>query len=389
MPFAATLAPLLPGARQTLLLRAALQPGEAGGRAWREWCATVGDPTSAWKADRGAVSCWLPLLYETLRGNGESIGRDVEPYLKAAQLREELRADTCHKILATVLRERGEVPILVLPNTELATTVYPRRGLRHVHAIELLVEPGKLDVSHKRLVDGNLAQRVTPISPSSTTIELRHPSGLPIVLQSQPLRTPGWALPANELWARRRAAPFATANVYVLSPADALLHVCAAVIGSPARTTLQWVCDAWYLVTAGEGIDWDTFLAVAERSNLAPPLSVLLDYLGGELKAPIPAGVVKSLGTAAERSPRIAWELAWQSLRRSSSIGAATMLRQADSWRARTALLKWIVLPSGDCLRRMAEIPAGWPLPLVYVCRPLRYAARRMRQLLRGPAAAQ
>src|SRR5580658_7002175 len=89
-PLADTLRLMMPCAPTTLLLQAALLQGDAVLEVWSKWRRTIEDPKAFLASDRVGIKRHLPLLYRNLVANRVDVGRDLEPYFRAARAREEL-----------------------------------------------------------------------------------------------------------------------------------------------------------------------------------------------------------------------------------------------------------------------------------------------------------
>ena len=75
----------MPCASTTLLLQAALLQGDAAGKAWSRWRETVPNPKAFLASDRVGIKRHLPLLYRNLTAHRVDVGRDLEPYFRAAR----------------------------------------------------------------------------------------------------------------------------------------------------------------------------------------------------------------------------------------------------------------------------------------------------------------
>src|SRR5687768_39468 len=140
-PLADTLRVVLPTDRETWLLRACLQSGQAARSAWQTWRSLTNLSPAELVRDDGALKGLLPLLFTSLRQNQVPLERELLTILRTAHLREELRAESFRRIYEATLAQlaRAEIPSLLLKGAALAATVYPSAALRHTHDVEILV----------------------------------------------------------------------------------------------------------------------------------------------------------------------------------------------------------------------------------------------------------
>jgi hypothetical protein len=178
------------------------------------------------------------------------------------------------------------------------------------------------------------------------------------------------------IWARSQLHVVADVPVRILSPADALLHICGHASYDLSRESPRWVCDAWFLIDRYQNLDWEVLLHSAARSRLALPLSVMLDYLAEELQAAIPSGVLTRLHAIASQAETVECELALWGARSGTRVRLRDILILARDWHTRTCILKWLLFPSPAYLRSIQQMPQFWLLPFYYAYRLLRYTIR-------------
>jgi len=387
-PFSDILSVLLPTSRQTSFLRACLYSGDAGREASEAWLCQ-GDATKDDLKDEGVKSL-LPLLFSACQRNKVEVDTEFLTLLRTASLREELRTKTYRRICQNVLSTltAAGMPIIALKGAVLAETVYDHPALRHSHDIDILL--GENDPSRALSLLSSLG--FAPLRPAGDpewqNIQFIHQSGLPLALHHHPFHVPLHNAAQADMWARSQTQVVADVPVRTLSPADALLHLCGHASYCPSRTSLRWVCDAWFLIERYPSLDWDILLDCVVRSRLALPLSVMLGYVAEELRAPIPATFLDRLRTAASQSNTIERELALWGVRAGGRIRFKNLVRMPHDWRTRAFVLKWLFLPSPAYLRSVRQIPRAWPLAFFYAYRPLQYVLRcarlRRQSYLRG-----
>jgi len=364
------LGPLLPDARQTSFLRACVTDDAAA--AWARWRGAAGDEGPALRRELAAFGSLLPLLRFNLERNGVAVEGSLATLLRTAQLTEELRWDRYRAICASafdVLHEAAG-PFVVLKGAALAETVYPFPVLRHSDDVDLLLHAA--DLPRAAAACGARGWQPTPPSDPPSVYHwplLRHESGLPLELHFR-LLPPFYTLPHADLWARADRAAIAARDVAVLSPADALLHVCAhAMLGGP---NVRWVPDAWFIVQRHADLSWPLLLSTARASRLALPLYLALSYLAQEIGLPVPADALESLRASAART-----DVRGRSAIRLGIPPPAGTAREiwasgSSAWRRLGMLLRRAFPPPLEYALR--HDLRWWQLPAAYVRRLARHA---------------
>ncbi len=374
-----TLSVLLPTPDQTSFLRACLHAGESGRTAWDTWRQRVGDPKTAFRDDAVGIKRLLPLLFTALQRSGAVVDPELLPYLRAAYISEELRSTTyrrvCHSVLSTLAA--ADIPLVALKGAALAETVYGDEVLRHSHDIDILLREEDFGRAAALLPPLGFVMAREDRRPGLQHLTLTHASGLPLEFHARLFRLPFHRAPLGDMRARSHGCVLTGVPARLLSPADNLLHVCGQAICCRNRESLQWVCDAWHIVTRHPDLNWEVFLDGAARSRLALPLSVLVAYLARKIDAPIPPSTVERLDVAAAQADAIEREAALLAARTGTRGTFRTLLRNTADWRARAVILKWMLLPSPRYLFSTGQLRSSWLLPIHYLWRPLRYLARR------------
>jgi hypothetical protein len=367
---------LLPTPDQTLLLRACLCSAEAGRKAYAAWSAQQGE--RRYEPQEEFVKSLLPLLFSALRRSGAEVDPLFLTILRTAALREELRTKTyrriCREVFSTLTTTA--IPYIVLRGATLSDTVYDDPALRHSHDIDILLGESDPSRTISLLAALGFIRSGTAETSEWSDIQLIHTSGLPLVLHRHLFDIAPYNTDSENIWARSRLQTIADGPVRVLSPADALLHVCGHASYDLSRESPRWACDAWFLVDRCQNLDWEVLLHSAARSRLALPLSVMLDYLAEELRAPIPSGVLTRLHAIASRAETVDCELALWGARVGTRVRLKDIIGLARDWHTRIRVLKWLLLPSPAYLRSIRQMPRPWLLPFYYAYRPLRYTIR-------------
>lgn len=379
---------LQPTANETALLAACLLTGDSARTAWNRWRCGRGKAEAAVCAELAAARTLLPLLARSAVRNDFDLGRDIRQYVRAATLREELRAARFRQIASEVLSalERAGAEALVVRGAALAATVYDDWALRHCHDLDLLLAQTDLARAAEALERAGCAPVGRPRGPRAGTV-LRHGSGLEIALHSQPFAVGYYEAPIERF--AQRSATVAIGGVSARAPAAeaTFVHVLGHATYSPSRGNLRWVADAWHLL-ARRDLDWDDVLARIETHRLALPVAVLATYLA-ELGAGVPPEVLTRLAAGAAGAPPVAHEVALGGAHAGPRGDLGSLWRSASSWRGRARLVRWILAPSPAYLRSAFALPAPWLLPACYVYRPARFVARRLRRHATRPAPRQ
>ena len=277
---------LVPSAEQTELLAACLHGGERAREAWARWLHGRDTDDAGVCRDLASTRTLLPLLARATIAGAGSLSPGVGAYLRAATLREELRAERVRTIAAEVLdalREAEAAP-LVVRGPALAATVYDDWSLRHCHDLDLLV--GREGLPR----DGRAAPRRLRRARRECwrmccwTI----PRRLGIALHTRPF---AFAYYDGSGWSDWGSEEIVVAGISAraTSPEATLVHVLGHAGYSASQRNLRWVANAWHLVLRCE-LDWTVFVELVEVHRLELPVSALLRYLI-DFGVPVPPDV--------------------------------------------------------------------------------------------------
>jgi hypothetical protein len=300
--------------------------------------------------------------------------------LRSAYLREELRNKIFRRICRSVLvrlQDEG-IPAIVLKGTALADTAYSNPVLRHSHDIELLANEADMARASSLFPSLGFNEIEETFDGYSHHFTLVHESRLPVQLHSRLFPIPYPYLPLAQLWNRSQCQVIADTPAQILSPEDNLLHICAHASYSRSRESLRWVTDAWFILHRHRNLDWDHLFALAQSTQLALPLSVTLGYLAEALDAPVPMTFLNRLHAAAVATDKTFVEAAILGALQSPEKGIKFFLCPATDWRTRKYLAEFLLFPSSQYLQRTEGIRFPSLLPLYYIYRPARFAARRV-----------
>jgi hypothetical protein len=338
-------ASLMPTAEHDWLLRACLDPGEAGQAAWRLYLGHASDPRHRIGMDP-RTRVLAPLLHHALRRQEDS-DRAFHTYLRTAYLREALRSRNRQRIVGAVLAALVEAGIdgIALGETALDETVYDEPALRHSGAVDVLLRDADTPAAVRAAE--RLGFALDPAAGARPgDAALRHELGLPLRLRTHLFRWPCHGLPEEETWARSRPGAVAGVPVRLLSPADGLVQVCGDLFDAPVSPGLQWAADAWSLVRRAPTMDWTVLHEAAERGRLAVPLAVTLGHLARRLGAPIPPDLLAALRESTRRADPLARDMALRAARRASWRGLWGTIANAPGWTGRLAVVGHTLFPS-------------------------------------------
>jgi hypothetical protein len=372
---ASLLSVLLPSPDDTAMLRALLHSGQAGRDAWDVWTRRLGGPAALLDTKKGSLKRLAPLLHDAIRRTGASVSPDVLTYARAAYFREDLRARSFKAAAGDVLAVLNEagVPLVVSRGAALAEVCYRDWALRHCHDLDLVVPDEALATAAAALRGKGRMRPDARVGERSFT----HVSGLPEKLHAGLFAIPYYRTPIGAVFSRSVVTEVAGVPARVLTPPDALLHVCTHAASSRSRSTLRWVCDAWAILASAPSLDWDVLLETATVSRSAIPLWITLGYLAATLGAPVPRAVLDRLAREVDGAGAGAIDTALHGACVSAPSRRA-LVRRAPDWRTRLLVARWLALPSPSYLRWTRRLSSPWLLPLYYVYRPSRFAVSRL-----------
>lgn len=377
-PIGDSLAVLLPTPEETALLTACLQ---AGGRARDGWDRWRGSHQASEEGVCDLLATHrtlLPLLAGSASRNGIPMSPQVLAYLRAAALREDLRATRYRQIASEAVSalDRGGAAAVVVRGAVLAATAYPQWSLRHCHDLDLLVGPDRLaDAVHALQRAGWL-----PLGAAHPTAgaRLRHSSGLEAALHTRPFALSYYDAPFERFTRDGRAFAIDGVPARAPSPEATVVHLLGHAAYSPSRRNLRWVADAWHLTAGHPDLDWKDIADRLEAYRLDLPVWVLLRYLA-ELGAAVPPGVLARLEERAATAGWTAEDVALGGGYRGIGYDLRRLWRSPPSWRGRLRVARWVLAPSPGYLRTAFALRSAWVVPLYYLYRPARYAAARAR----------
>ena len=276
---------LRPNERETAFLQACLLDGDAASAGWHRWLELCGAPLAALREDRIGIKRHLPRLYANLVAAGTTIGRDIEPYLRTAVAREQMRSRAFRTALGQSLAALGSngIRATLLRGAAIGETLLDAPWQRHSHDVDLHVGAADLERAAAALA----AAGFQPLPSHDRRKERRveHSNGLPICLHTRLLDASPASLAEPAMLARALEAEAVGRTVSVLRAEDMLVHVCCHAATHGSRRALGWIIDAVTLIHR-PGFDWSQIDASTWDTAgclLAPSLEVLADVVPGIL----------------------------------------------------------------------------------------------------------
>ena len=384
-PLADTLRLMLPDAPTTLLLQAALLQGDAAGKAWSQWRQTVSDPKAFLASDRVGIKRHLPLLYRNLTNLDVDLGRDIEPYFRAARAREELRSARYRRFLGEALNAlyQSGIEFVVGTGVTIGETLRADPVLRHSHDIDLLVRSQEIPAAADALRSAGFT---SPLSHSPRSEKrFDHESGLPVELHDRLYRTPFYNGDLAGVWSRARAGNVVGIPVRLLGDTDLLVHTLVHASVVPQRCGLSWIVDVVSLLqqrnVEGTLIDWPQVTRLARQSHATLPMYVTCQYLGMTFKAAIPQNVMDELRRSAAKVGPLQHLAALDGVRADLRHRRLQAILDASRWRSRLAIARAMLLPPPEYLKAGHPDIGAMRLATLYFTRPLHFIARQARKI--------
>jgi hypothetical protein len=383
-PLADTLRRLMPCAPTTLLLQAALLQGDAVGKAWWQWRQMIADPKAFLATDRVGIKRHLPLLYRNLVAYGVELGRDLEPYFRAARAREELRSARYRRYLGEALAalRQGGVDFVVGKGVTVGETIHTDPVVRHTHDIDLLVRTQCIPAAAAALAAAGFAPSTNTGAGAGSRFD--HTSGLPVELHDRLYRTPFYDGDLAGPWTRARQGEILGMPMRLIGDADLLVHAPVHASLVVQRRGLSWIVDIVSLLrkraAEGVGIEWETVLHIARDARAPLPLYVMYKYIRETFEAPIPPHTLEGLRRAAAKIGTVQRLTALDGLRSEPPNRGIRLLMGASGWRSRAAMATALLLPPPSYLKAQLPEVDRPPLAMLYVARPLRIVARQFRR---------
>lgn len=295
----ATLGYLWPSCAQMLLLRAALEQGQAAREAFERWCDAI---DLSGPVDSGSLGL-LPLVHYNLAA-AELRHAGLIAGVRRRSFVESHRAIAAAAEAIDVLQGVG-IPVMVIKGVPLALDYYAAPGLRPMADADLLVpslhaEPAlaALEAAGWQAASGFQARRRRHLL-LNHGIELRKGPGAEVDLHWEPVHETVSPGVEQQLWAN--ALPITISGVAALRPdASALLvQVMLHGLRRNVKAPLRWIPDAVTILREdGERVDWEWLLAVGREGRTSYRLSLGLRFLAEHFTVDIPPLVMADAARA-------------------------------------------------------------------------------------------
>ncbi len=274
-----------PGAKQELLLQAALLNGEQALAAWKTWCSSV----DLQSLDTGAYRL-LPLLYHNL--NRLQVKHPWLPIMRGVHRHTWVKNQTLLYEVGQLLKQFQDAGIepLLLKGTALIVKYYDNFGLRPMDDFDVLVPRHQVNQAIEVLTEAGWEAgfRAPHAQGFRKGAELKCDLHWNILFENcrQAIDDPF-----------RQMAELADVNgvaVKVLNPTDQFLHVCVHGVRWNPLPPLRWLADAVVILNHSV-IDWERLVQQAIRVGVVLPLRDALEYLKWLLGLEIPETVLSQL----------------------------------------------------------------------------------------------
>jgi len=315
-----------PNADAELLLAAAVYHDERATAAWGRWTERPRPPSHA--ADR-----LMPLVYRNLSRLGVAEARlePCRPLYRATWLRNQRHARVLRGAVSRMAQ--AGIATLIVKGAALAPLYYRDLGVRGMGDVDILVPGPAFHAAIALFSAAGWACSYEPLQHFDTrfgyAVELRDGAGGKVDLHCQLL------MPSVD---RDADAPFWDASVPVtlhgvssrtLSPTDHLLHVCVHGLEWVDPPCIHWIADAMIILErAGDAVDWDRLLSLAEARGVLAPTTAALTFLAERFDAAVPAATLMRL----RRTPIADADRRHHELRSRSRQGRP-LLELAHHWR--------------------------------------------------------
>jgi len=288
-----------PTQEQELLLQAVLLKEIRDVKFWEEWESSV-------DADRiDPVSLMLlPLMYNNphIHGIKDQIMDKINHYYELTWYKNSMIFHVLSRLLNDFFK--AGIVTMILKETALAHFYYRDYGFRPMHDFDILVRTNQIS----RAIDllGTLGWVSSPPSKllaSQIPYLTRISAGYINPANQQHLDLHWHVLHEccqpeanNDFWSEAIKKEIDGIQIYLLNPADQLLHVCVHGTSWHPVPRILWIPDAMIIIESSQSdLDWDRLINQAKKHRLTLPLIDTLNYLRDTFDAPIPSSVLEGL----------------------------------------------------------------------------------------------
>jgi hypothetical protein len=362
-----------PSRRAALLIKALTGAVEQAQPAWEDWQAEVGDIPPLLAADHAEVyRSLLPLVQVRIESGVLHGPPSIGTFARAATVRESLRADTYIGIFRSMINAlENRCDVAVVSGLALAADFYGAVERRHSGAIELIVPPEQLTTAVRLLEAADAEVLHSPTKARTTRQWLLHSSGLTLGVASELASHPYHSVPLSP-W----ASSFEDASIGGLElarpkPHLALFEALLRGAYSTEATSLAWAFDASFIIGCRSDLDWEAFLEAVGAAQAALAVFESLDWLAGEVGAPIPSSVILAVNEQRTRAPAAAKDLALSAAWLAVAASPRALLRECSGPRDVWTCARWALAPHPTAMSWIADAPTPAALFSAYLKRPL------------------
>ncbi|HEY5958957.1 MAG TPA: nucleotidyltransferase family protein, partial [Polyangiaceae bacterium] len=314
------------------LLLAACAPVEAATAAWQRWSSGF-SVEMLHKLDLGAARLLAQVSARLHRiGVRDALLARAFSVYRHTWCTNELRLHHLAEPLDAL--EKAGIDVLALKGLALLAGVYADVGLRPMYDVDLLVHAS--DLTTATCVLGELGWKFTSgESPSTTAVrplphhyslQLRRDQ-LELDLHWHALRRDSSAVFDEIVWKYATTKVMSGSSIRCPQATELLIIVCIHGIAWNVVPSTLWAADAHRIITLGDAIDWDRFVATVTTRRLTLPIYDGLRFLTTVLNANVPHRVLEALGRAS------IWEV--ETLEYAGMTRRFTHSRINERWAAR------------------------------------------------------
>lgn len=284
----------LPGPEDADLLEAALAPLEQACAAWRRWRLHHSADASHYTHHR-----MLPLL--SRRFSKEMLTPEDWQFLRGLHRYHWTRNQLLSNCAASILQALANdgIETIVLKGLALAHLTYQDLGARSMFDFDVLVRPSQRDQAVAVLQKAGWSH-TSPLPALSADhgCEFRNENDQRFDLHWFATDESRWPGADDDFWQDSRNFELGSARTQALSPTHQLLHVLIHGVKVTGASPSNWVVDAAAMLRSGAALDWEAFVASAQRRRVVLPMHLGLTYLRDELGLNVPSKVLSHLGAA-------------------------------------------------------------------------------------------
>ncbi len=280
---------------QELVLKASLLKRSEAISAWNRW-----ESTTDLEGYHHDVFRLLPLLYHNLTRH-----KVAHPFMKRLkgvykmfwyQNKQLLHENT------RILKELWEAQIetLVFKGAPLAILHYKNIGLRPMNDVDVLLKKKDIEKSLKFFEKKGWTPQLIPIKDHlkyHNGVGFADKEGNEFDIHWHPLIESIWEEDHYDFWENSVPITINDFETRAFCAADLLLHTIIHGIRWNLETPVRWIPDCYYIINnSGNEIDWERFIYLTKKYNLALKLQKSLLYLKEVFETKIPDSVMNKLG---------------------------------------------------------------------------------------------